>query len=157
MKNIKIIFTTLILITSIAFSNYVKAESTDTNGFGIGIIIGEPTGITMKYNNFPIIGIAWSFNNHFHVHCDYWFHHADVVNKLDWYIGIGLKTIFFTKDSKDKKNEDDKFGLGIRVPFGLQYFILKELELFGEIVPGISLIPATDIDFDFGIGVRYYF
>lgn len=64
----------------------------------------------------------------------------------------------FKNDSRHRgKNDDSRVGIGIRVPFGLQYFINNNIEVFGEVVPGISLIPSTEFDVDAGIGARYYF
>lgn len=45
-------------------------------------------------------------------------------------------------------------AIGFRVPFGLRYFPLERLKIFGEVVPGI---PATAFDIDLGIGLRYHF
>lgn len=146
----------LFMIIVLSVPAMISAKSTDR--LGAGIIIGEPTGISLKYSNFPVLGIAWSVENHFHVHCDYWVHEDTLKAPVNWYVGVGGKVRLFTNDSNDrKKDSDSDIGLGFRVPVGLQYYIIEELELFGEIVPGISLFPATGFDLDAGIGIRYYF
>ena len=48
--------------------------------------------------------------------------------------------------------------LGIRIPVGLSYqFESGPFEAFLELVPVFNLLPQTRLDFDGGIGVRYYF
>ena len=60
----------------IAGNTYAKGSKK----FGLGIIIGEPTGISMKYKLGGITaidaGIAWSFGNNsgFHIHSDFLWH-----------------------------------------------------------------------------------
>ncbi len=128
------------------------------NGAGIGIIIGEPTGISFKYNNFPVIGIALSLENHFHLHCDYWMFNSSLKGDLYWFAGIGGKYIYdLNRSDKNPDKYEGKYGFGIRIPIGIRYYVVPALELFCEIVPGISVIPSTDFDGDAGIGIRYYF
>ena len=158
MFSCRYIITTLIILSSIVFLSQQTVRAADREGLGIGVILGEPTGVSIKYNNFPILGIAWSIDNHFHVHCDYWAHHAVLDGPVNWYAGIGGKMKVYRSDSKGRpKDDDSRFGAGLRIPVGLQYYITDQLELFGEVVPGISLIPETSFDLDAGIGLRYYF
>lgn len=136
----------------------IEVSAAEQSGFGAGIIIGEPTGISLKYNNFAA-GIAWSIDDYFHVHCDYWFHQAGLVKQLDWFIGGGVKIKAFDDHDEGRNHDDDHHStaIGVRVPVGLQYFVVPKVEIFGEIVPGIYLFPDTDFDMDGGIGARYYF
>ncbi len=152
MKKIIIFFILFFLLT--AFCPIEPANAAT----GLGIILGEPTGISFRYNNFPIIGIGWSFSGSgsFHLHCDYWIKNPPLKHSFSWYIGVGGK-LFFGKYKDDKDNNDNKTGLTLRVPVGLQYFIDEQFELFGEIVPGMKIVPATDFDLDAGIGIRFYF
>ena len=117
----------------------------------VGVIVGEPTGISLKFGNFPVIGIAWSLDDYFHFHCDYWVKNPHLKNSLDWYWGAGVKI------TGSKKPGDDRIVLGFRLPLGIQYFFSKRWEIFVEIAPGMLIIPKTDFDFDGGIGVRYHF
>jgi hypothetical protein len=126
-------------------------------GFGIGIIIGEPTGISLKFGNFPVLGIAWSLGNVLHINCDYWLHNTSLSEPFLWYVGVGGKILFGEVREGKNKVEGNEFGLGARIPVGIQVYLIKnKLELFGEIVPGILLIPSTGFDIDFGIGLRYH-
>ncbi len=149
MKKIKILLILLLFIT--AFCPIEPANAAT----GLGIILGEPTGISFRYDNFPIIGIGWSFSGSgsFHLHCDYWIKNPALKNSFSWYIGVGGK-LFFEKDDQDKNN---KTGLTLRIPVGLQYFIDEQFELFGEFVPGMRIVPETKFDWGAGIGIRFYF
>jgi hypothetical protein len=118
---------------------------------GIGVIIGEPTGISIRIGNFPVLGIAWSiFDNYFHLHCDYWLANKKLDRSLYGYYGLGVKL------TGNEKGADDDMQLGARVPFGLRYYVAPKVELFAEVVPGMRVIPDTDFDIDGSIGVRFY-
>jgi len=150
-------FTVLLFVISVILSG-MQASAAEHSGFGAGIIIGDPTGISLKYDKFAA-GIAWSLDDYFHIHCDYWFYQADLVKQLNWFVGGGVKFKAFDDhdNSRNHDSDDHSFGVGVRVPVGLQYFIVPRVEVFGEIVPGIYLFPDTDFDLDGGIGARYYF
>ena len=125
--------------------------------FGIGVIFGEPTGLsakmwTTKSTGFDL-GLAWSFsgNGNFHIHGDYLFHNFGVfgVSKgsLPLYIGIGGRIVF-----------QDDTKVGVRFPIGLEYFFDDwPIAVFGEVVPILDLAPSTDGDINGGLGVRFYF
>ncbi len=123
----------------------------------MGVIIGEPTGVTFKkwFNPRQAIdgALAWSFGHQdaFHLHADYLFHNRTALqidrNRIPFYYGIGARFKFET---------ENKFG--IRFPLGVTFFILEApIDLFLEIVPILNLAPATDLDLNAAIGARYYF
>jgi len=145
----------LLLMSAALFAG--QSQALAQKKLGAGIVIGEPTGISIRYGNFPVVGIAWSLNNHLHLHCDYWFYRDTLKKPLYWYGGLGFKFRYFTGDTNEKGRDDEKTGFGMRIPLGVQYYVIKDLELFCEIVPGISLYPSTEVDFDAGIGIRYFF
>jgi hypothetical protein len=129
------------------------------NGIGLGVIIGEPTGPTFKYWSSPTTAIdgalAWSLdgNDDLHLHVDYLFHDFGVANvkkgRLPIYYGIGGRIRFHDG------NQDDQFG--VRIPVGFAYLFEKSpLELFFEVVPIVDLAPETELDFNAGLGIRYY-
>lgn len=129
----------------------------ETETFGVGVLLGEPTGISAKLRLGPTSALdaaaAWSFtkNGAFYFHGDYLFHFNDVLHvnpgELPVYVGIGGKLLL----------KDDP-RLGARIPLGLAYeFAEAPLDVFFEIAPGVGIFPETDIDFGGGIGIRYYF
>lgn len=146
-----ILFASLIILT---FS--LKGYS-QNNGFGAGIILGEPTGISAKYwtgNTTAFDGaVAWSFVNEgaFHIHLDYILHNFDLITvpegRLPFYYGIGGRI----KASKDAR-------IGARVPLGLAYlFNDAPVDIFIEVVPLLDLAPKTAFRINAAIGARYYF
>lgn len=120
----------------------------------LGIILGEPTGLSFKAwqgNNSAIDGaVAWSFgeNGSVHLHADYLLHKwLDVeTGGLAFYYGLGARAVFA---------DDSKFGA--RIPVGLQYlFPDTRLSMFFEVAPTLNLIPDTDFGVNGGIGVRFF-
>ena len=127
---------------------------------GAGVILGEPTGLSFSFENRYILGTAWSFRNYIHLHGDYLFIREglpEIEKEFDkpfgWYLGAGAKVRFFTNDAK----EDTDVGLGLRIPVGITFYPIPELELFLELVPGVALFPETTGDIDGGLGIRYHF
>ena len=125
------------------------------NGWGLGIILGEPTGISAKLwtseKTALDAAIAWSFagTGHMRVHADHLWHNFSLdmaKGKLPLYFGAGAKLLL-----------SSELGLGIRMPVGIAYlFESAPLELFAELVPGLDLLPGAGFGFDAAIGFRYY-
>ncbi len=147
-------------IISLLFSTTTFSQK---NGFGVGIIIGEPTGISVKkwLDNYSAIdgAVAWSFGkgSGFHLHADYLAHSYSVFKvsrgTLPLYYGIGARI-----GNTNKNNGSSSAGLGIRVPVGVAYnFANDPLDIFFEIVPVLNLAPATDFGINAGLGIRYFF
>ncbi len=135
-----------------------STSSFEHGNFGLGVIFGEPTGLSCKMwttkNTGFDLGLAWSFsdNGHFHIHGDYLFHNLGIfgVSKgsLPVYIGIGGRIRF----------DDDDTRVGVRFPIGLEYFFDEwPLAVFGEVVPILDLAPSTTGDINGGLGIRFYF
>ncbi len=127
------------------------------SGLGLGIIIGEPTGISGKlwtgYRTAIDGAVAWSFEKEssMHVHGDLLFHNFHVTKahqgKFLTYYGIGGR-VKFEDDSK----------VGVRIPLGINYLFAKApLDFFVEIVPILDLAPSTDFSLNGAIGIRYFF
>jgi len=135
----------------------LNSATAQESGFGIGIILGEPTGISLKNwlgaNTALDFGIAWSFTNNgsLHLHADYIIHNFNLFQvkkgKLSLYYGIG---------GRFKSEKKERFG--VRAPVGLCYVPEKApLDIFLEIAPLLDLAPATEFGLTGGIGIRYYF
>jgi len=131
-----------------------------TNGTGLGIIVGEPTGLTLKHwvapSNAIDAGLAWSFldNGNFHIHADY-LYYMDVfnTNSASLYAGVGGR---IKLKNSDKHETDNR--IGARVPVGVVfYFPEPKLDLFVEVVPVLDLTPKSEISFNAAVGVRYFF
>ena len=156
MKSIK---KSLLLIFALGLTGFLStssfAQDSNAGKTGLGIMIGEPSGITLKswtsQNTAFDIGLAWSLSgtDDVYIHADYQWHKWLDVEKgnLAFFYGIGGRAVF----------SNDTF-FGARIPLGLTYLAPEApLEFFLEIAPVLNLIPDTDGDADGGIGVRYYF
>ena len=149
MKKILYLILFFIITTSMALSAQGK-------GLGVGVIVGEPTGLCAKFwttgGQAFDAAAAWSFvdDSAFYVHVSYLFHFADLISvkkgELPLYAGIGGKVKFV-----------DPVVLGIRFPFGLEYLFTEvPLGIFLEIAPCLVLYPGSDFDIGAGLGARYY-
>ena len=136
-----------------------NAFAIERKNFGLGVMAGDPTGITAKFmiDNYSGIDAAlgWktSGDSEFYISSDYLFHIYDLVKIPEkifpLYFGGGLRFI-------DRDKKDNKFG--IRIPVGVEYlFFNNSLGAFGELVPILDLTPDTEFDLEFGIGIRYFF
>ncbi len=137
------------------------ASTSDTTGrFGAGVIIGEPTGASLKYwlnDRMAIDGaFGWSFqeDSEFYMHSDVLWHNFDLIpvpqGRLPVYFGVGGLVRF--RDN----NEDNQ--VGIRVPVGLDYMPDDlPLDIFVEIGPAIDIAPDVQGEITGGVGVRYWF
>jgi hypothetical protein len=131
---------------------------------GVGVIVGEPTGLSLKQwigqGRAVDLAAAWSFVDDaaLHVHMDYLFHaprppEIDVPGLL-FYFGIGGRI----KLVDDEGDEESDNRLGVRVPLGLDYlFAQSHLEMFLEVAPLLDLAPETEFTVNGGLGIRYYF
>ncbi len=133
------------------------STSAQDRGFGLGIILGEPTGVSGKLwtsgENAFDFAAAWSFkgDGHLLLQADYVWHIFRLIpvssGKLPFYVGVGGRVVFA-----------DDATIGVRVPLGLDYmFADAPVDIFVELVPILDLAPSTDFDFNGGIGARFWF
>jgi len=140
---------TLLTITNVTYSQ--------SGGFGLGIVLGEPTGLSAKLwtgsSNAFDFAAAWSFKGEgsMLLQVDYVWHDFELIRvssgRLPLYYGIGGRAVF----------SDDPL-VGVRIPVGLDYqFANAPIDIFLEIVPILDLIPSTDFDLGGGLGIRFWF
>lgn len=147
----------ILLLFVIGISGSFQSLNAQQKGdnFGIGVMVGEPSGLTVKKwlsdNTAFDIGAAWSLSDKteaLHLHSDLLFHSWFEDNpNLAFYYGIGARTIL-----------DSDAKLGVRLPFGLNY-VFKNIpfDMFVEAVPIVDLAPDTKLAGNGAVGLRYYF
>lgn len=124
------------------------------NKYELGIILGEPTGLSAKQNlggdKAVDAAAAWSFSGEksLSLHSDYLWFRNNVFKvekgRLPLYYGVGARLKL-----------QDKSLIGARFPIGLQYFFPAErFTVFLEIAPVLDLFPDTDFDLNAAIGFR---
>lgn len=139
--------------------------------FGLGLVIGDPTALTMKYdqssNDAFDFGLAFNFDKWILVYGDYQYKFAGAFRsapQLTPYLGIGAVIVGSNRSLDDTRHyqyftstTSSKVAMGLRVPLGLEWRPNAPIGVFIEIAPGVALIPATASFIQGGLGIRYYF
>ena len=164
-------YTLALTATSILHPLFSRAQD---KGFGLGFVIGEPTGIALKGwvgGDKAIAGaLAWSVRNSasLHLQADYLFHKPDLIKvgkgRLPLYFGPGLRMRFWNEGrywrhgkwyNYDGRRRSD---LAVRFPVGLAYwFDGAPVDIFLEVAPTLTLVPSTWVEFEGALGARYWF
>ena len=138
----------------------------DKGAFGVGIILGEPTGVSAKLylaDDQAIQGaLGFAFvGGGLHVHADYVFHPVILQAReqfvLPAYVGAGVRVI----DYRDGRDEDS-IALGLRIVGGILFdFKQIPLDAFVEVAGVIEYEFQDDkgagLALNLGAGARYYF
>lgn len=145
----------LVLVLFGCLSGLTYAQS--NHNVGLGLMIGEPTGLSFKLWSKPTMawdaGAAWSFINggYFQIHGDFLLHNFNLFR-----VETGRMSLFYGLGARMKFAED--FTVSLRIPVGIAYeFDKTPMEVFLEVVPMIDLVPATEFQMAGAIGFRYYF
>jgi hypothetical protein len=174
MKPPRIIASAVLLAVLVLFSGRVQAQKQSEKGtFGVGLIIGEPTGVAAKLyldaaSDMALaaaIGPALAAGG-LHAHLDVIWHPWILTTEdqfvLPAYIGVGIRVL----DHSREGGEEDDFHIGPRAVGGILFdFIGTPLDVFAEIAGviefrsggGDSDHRGTALDLNVGAGLRYYF
>lgn len=164
MKNIIYI---LFLLTIL--SGNIYSQSPQGKNFGFGIIIGDPTGLTLKFwsqrQNAFVFDIGASYFGSPRIGMDYLWHfdafnsnEAKLYAGLGGAIGIGEGKGFYYKDKEGfYRRTGNALGLGVRGVFGVNFIPrASPVELFFEIGALIGVTPEFGSAADVAIGARFY-
>lgn len=156
----------LIMVMVMILSKPIAAQS---HGFGMGLIVGEPTGLSAKLwtsrvnafdfgLGFSVGGDRVSYKGNYdnggrvHFHMDYLWHSFSAINSTEQfplYYGIGGR---FNSGG----GYDGSFG--VRGVFGIAWLPrATPIDIFVELVPVLQLTNGTGFGIDAGFGVRYFF
>lgn len=148
MRKLFVLFSFLLLTTT------AQAQ----NEFGVGVMLGEPSGISAKQwvsrTTAFDAGLAWSFANDtaIQLHADYLHHRVylfesdDYEGRIPVYYGLGARLVL-----------GDESKVGIRFPVGIGKTLRDyPVELFFELVPILDLAPSSNFAINAAIGARYY-
>lgn len=140
------------------------------HGLGLGVIIGEPTGLSAKVWISPVhaldVGVGWSIGSNWvgrprghdargrrvHYHLDHLWHAFSAIHangRFPLYYGIGARL-----------NAGAAYDecLALRGVIGILWLPVDTVaDFFMEIAPSFELLPASAFGLDAGLGVRYYF
>lgn len=135
--------------------------------FGLGVMIGEPTGISAKAwlsgQNALAIGVAWytggnrfykdfDYSNRTHFHADYLWHSFYAISSN------GSFPLFYGIGGAINSGPRFEGTLGARGVLGIAWLPKgTPLDIFLEIVPTLYLINSTGFGIDAGLGARVFF
>lgn len=139
--------------------------------FGIGIMLGEPTGLTAKLwfekDQALAISVGNSYLGSLRVGADYLFHFDAFKSRIvNMYAGPGIAAGFghnggwwySHKNHIWYREDDEDIGFGVRGVFGINIVPRRTpLEIFGEIGVMIGIVPGTYANGEGAIGIRFYF
>jgi len=141
----------------------VSANSRSGGALGVGLVVGEPTGITAEY--YPrspgfgqavelTVGLDTFDDGHTYVHLIWKLYLTQLVrtSALDVPIYVGVGPWF-----AEGRGHDD-IDIGGRMPFGIALdFRRAPLQVFLEIALQLEIVDDFHADIDCGLGFRYYF
>ncbi|MCF7802435.1 MAG: hypothetical protein K9N34_10520 [Candidatus Marinimicrobia bacterium] len=142
----------------------VSESSAQQRKIGVGLIIGEPTGISLNLWRTPVkaiaFGLGWSAFQHqtdtqttrIHLHMDFLRHSFNTIRtqeQISVYYGVGGRFVGGTGISS---------SLAVRGVLGIDWLPQwTPLDLFVEVAPSLDVVPATNFNLDAALGIRYYF
>ena len=145
---------TTVVSMLILFSIMNNAEAQERDEFGLGLMIGEPSGLNAQFFWGPKTAVdvtaAWSFNDWFMTMADFQIYDyiGDAPREWRWYYGLGGYLAL-------PENEDGT--LGIRVPLGIKYhFPHSYVDVWAEVAPALKLVPETEAAFQGGLGLTFW-
>jgi hypothetical protein len=148
--------------------------------FGLGLEVGEPTGLNGKYflsgSGAIDFGVGWIYRHYYyddglHLYLDYLWHPTTLASsptlELPFYIGVGLRYWDFEYCDEPEPYCYDGSAIGIRVPFGLSLdFNSAPVDIFIQVIPVLDFLSddyydryddRTHLGVDVSAGIRYWF
>lgn len=140
-----------------AFCALCALPAAAAENYELGVIVGEPTGISaalpLKDGGAVAAAVAWSFSGEdkLNLQADRLWYKNDVFvpkeGRLPLYYGLGGRIKL-----------EDKSLVGVRFPVGLQYYFKDvRFTIFAEAAPILDLMPDTDVNFGAAVGFRLVF
>mgnify|MGYP001597969673 CR=1 FL=1 len=169
MKHPGLAVTAACLLLAIQGSFAQHREFGRGHDFGLGVIVGEPTGISAKLWTSSTTafdaGLGWSIGgdrfgkydgfyhggSRVHVHVDYLWHSFDAIHStenLPLYYGVG---------GRINSGAPYTISAAVRGVLGIAWLPRETpLDVFFEIAPSLQLTPSTGFGVDVGLGARYF-
>ncbi len=155
------------LLTTLLLAGLPQQAAAEEKGvLGAGLILGEPTGLSLKYylNNDTAIDVALGgafVGKGIQIHADYLWHPVLLEQKpsfvLPLYIGAGMRIL----DRNGGGGDEDHVRIGVRGVGGVLFEFTKiPIDVFVEVAGVVDYRtrgPAFGLDLNLGAGVRYYF
>jgi hypothetical protein len=140
------------------------------HNFGVGVIIGEPTGLsgklwTSNYTAFDF-GLGWSmggdrlgpYNGYYsggsrvHIHMDYLWHSFDSIRSAE------LFPLYYGVGGRLNNGAGYNSSFAVRGVLGIAWLPRgTPIDVFLELAPSLQLTSSTGFGIDAGFGARYFF
>jgi hypothetical protein len=133
---------------------------------GVGLVAGSAPGLSLKFWTNPTnavdLGIGFGLGNfacsdHFNpcgkrtsFNTDYLWQSGRGGNPFSLHVGLGARFWFY-----DYGQGATAFQVAARVPLGLDLFVVRWLELYGEITPSLAIDPSV-VFVEGALGARIY-
>lgn len=157
-------FLNYLVITSIVLLIGVSESSAQQRRFGLGVVIGEPTGISMKLwrssTRAITAGLGWSISQNqndvqksrFNLHVDLVRHSFNAISspeRIPVYYGLGAGLA---------GGSDSEGSLALRTVLGIAWQPAQTpIDVFLEVAPSLEVVPTTTFYLNAGLGMRYFF
>ncbi len=149
-----------VLILLLAAAVPVRAGSPDRGRLGIGVVLGAPTGFSMKYWESQRIAyqgsIGGMFNGGLMIGGDYLIHERVFRNQeVPFYYGPGI----FLGDAGfgGPDYAHNRLALGVRCAFGVD-FVPRQypFDISAELGPALLLTPTVGVGVQLSVAFRFY-
>lgn len=157
MKN-KIIILVLVLFVFAAASTFAigVGGAFSFSPFGDSVYYGG--ALTFKIDDWPLIGVAASGdsgNFNLGATADWWYYNDNLTGPLNLYAGVGGYGML-------SMGNNTNIDLGLRIPFGLNIFVIDPLEIFLELAPAAGIRVGDNFRFPVwnlqsAVGFRFWF
>jgi hypothetical protein len=142
------------LLLILAGSSWAATNLEGRDEVGLGVILGEPSGLhgTFYWGQQQAIDVtaAWSFHDWFMLAGDMQFYNyiPNSPHEWRWFYGAGA---YLAVPSNDQG------VFGVRIPLGLKYrFPHSPVDVYAEIVPALKLVPETEAVLQGGLGITFW-
>jgi hypothetical protein len=146
------------------------------SGIGIGVQVGSPTALTIKFGGAQedgfVVGVGAGFvyygpfSGSLSIHGDYIKHLATLANTgqvaVTFYAGLGLWLSLFSDGYSygyiNRYSYNAGFGVGVRVPLGVSMSIAQApIEIYLEADPALFVFPGIGFGVGASLGFRFHF
>ncbi len=128
--------------------------------FGIGFVLGEPSGISWKYwldGRRAVDGaFGYSFGDDYRISVNYILH-EDAFEDPTFPLYYGIGGAVSGNRGYVTRSKEGNFALGARGVIGVSYLFKRApLDAFLEVAPIVFIAPPLGLSIDFAFGLRVY-
>lgn len=148
------------VVVALTFVVSQASSSSDRGKVGVGVVLGAPTGLSIKYWESQRVAYQGSIGGMFKgglmIGADYLVHENALRNpSLPFYYGVGL----FVGEAGfgGPSYSRSKLALGVRAAFGVDY-VPREFpsDIAIELGPSLLLTPVVGMGIELSIAFRFY-